>query len=89
MLYNYVQDTQHNDDPTEEELHDREKLDNHLIKLIKKDKMHINDKMTRSCRAGLVRGAVTGCITGGMLGGVAGGALFGIINPLMIYIGEE
>jgi hypothetical protein len=89
MLYYYVQNNQHDEEPTEEELHDREKLDKHIVRLIKKDKLHIKDKMSKSCQAGLVRGALTGCITGGLVGGVAGGALFGIINPLMIYIGVD
>jgi hypothetical protein len=89
ILYNYI----HNDDdkyePSEEEFNDRKKLDKHILKMMKKEQININDKMTKSCRAGLIRGALTGCITGGMVGGVMGGALFGVVNPLMIYLGED
>jgi hypothetical protein len=88
MLYNYVQE----DDiyePSEDELNDREKLDKHVLKMIKKEQCNINKKMSKSCRTGLIRGSLTGCITGGLVGGVTGGALFGVVNPLMIYLGED
>jgi hypothetical protein len=88
MLYNYVQ-TDDKYEPSKEELNDREKLDKHVLKMMKKEQITINDKMTKSCRSGLIRGALTGCITGGLVGGVAGGALFGVVNPLMIYLGED
>ena len=88
MLYNYVQDAD-NYEPSEDELNDREKLDKHVLKMMKQEKCNINDKMTKSCRAGLIRGALTGCITGGIVGGVTGGALFSVVNPLMIYLGED
>jgi hypothetical protein len=89
MLYNYVNDDDDDNDDTYEELIDRKKLDMHVLKIMKKEQCNINDKMTRACRAGLIRGALTGCITGGMVGGITGGALFGVVNPLLIYLGED
>ena len=88
MWYNYVTDDKICD-PSEDELLDRNTLDKHVLKLIKKEHCHINDKMSKSCRAGMIRGALTGCITGGLVGGVTGGALFGFVNPLLVYLGED
>jgi hypothetical protein len=89
MLYNYVNNIDDEDDDYYEYEEDRKKIDKHVLKMMKKEQCPINDKMTKSCRSGLIRGALTGCITGGMVGGVTGGALFGVVNPLMIYLGED
>jgi hypothetical protein len=99
MLYNYVNDEDEDDYEYDydydydydlpKELIDRKKIDNHVLKIMKKEQCTINDKMTKACRSGMIRGALTGCITGGFVGGITGGTLFGIVNPLLIYLEED
>ena len=70
------------------EIHDipPEKTNKILADLIKKQNMNTNEKLWNSCKEGVIKGCVTGGITGGMVGAVSGGALFGIANPLLLYI---
>lgn len=63
-----------------------EKADKILADLIKKQTMNSNEKLWNSCKEGVIKGCVTGGITGGMAGAISGGALFGIANPLLLYI---
>jgi len=63
-----------------------EKTNKILADLIKKQNMNTNEKLWNSCKEGVIKGCVTGGITGGMVGAVSGGALFGIANPLLLYI---
>ena len=51
-----------------------------------KKNMNNNEKLWNSCKEGVIKGCVTGGITGGMAGAISGGALFGIANPLLLYI---
>jgi len=44
--------------------------------------------MLVSSKEGFMKGGVTGCITGGIPGAVSGGFLFGIANPIIVYINE-
>ena len=54
-----------------------------------KDETELLNKLLTGCREGMLRGCLTGSVTGGVIGSITGGALFGLINPLMIYINEK
>jgi hypothetical protein len=50
---------------------------------------HAHSRYLKSCHAGLIRGIVTGCALGnfGFISAIHQGAVFGIMNPVMLYIG--
>ena len=54
----------------------------------KSSKKRLNDKLTSSCKDGIIRGMVTGYITGGLSGAITNGTLFGVANPIIFYISE-
>lgn len=64
----------------------REKIDDTLIDMVAERNRTLSDKMWLSCKDGLIKGSVTGAITGGFIGGISGGAIFGVANPVLLYI---
>ena len=48
----------------------------------------MSDKLIISCKEGIIKGYITGWITGGFMGGIIGGSLFGVCNPLLLYIND-
>ena len=64
------------------------KVNKVLGDLVRKHEIDTNERLWKSCKEGVIKGCVTGGITGGFVGAVSGGALFGIANPLLLYINE-
>jgi hypothetical protein len=49
----------------------------------------LSDKLWIACKDGLVKGCITGLMTGGFMAGISSGAIFGIVNPLVLYANES
>lgn len=49
----------------------------------------LSDRLWIACKDGLIKGCITGTLTGGFAAGVAGAAVFGIVNPVILYANES
>lgn len=64
-------------------------ITNEMKKLVKEKNKSLIDKMIISSKEGFMKGGVTGCITGGIPGAISGGFLFGVANPIIIFVNES
>lgn len=64
-------------------------FENEIQNILRERRRPLLNKLLTGCREGMLRGCLTGSVTGGVIGSITGGALFGLINPLMIYINEK
>jgi hypothetical protein len=54
--------------------------------IVHKKKRPIQQKMVLACQDGLLKGCITGAIMGGVPGAISSGMLFGLANPIVLYI---
>lgn len=66
-----------------------EEVKKNMKKMINKEKKKsIYNRMINSCYTGLIRGGAVGLASGKRSGAFAGAIMFGIINPIVLYVQE-
>ena len=66
-----------------------DKKDKVLKKIIQTEESSLSTKMIKSCKSGIMTGCLAGGLSGGLTGAIASGAIFGITNPIIVYISES
>ena len=67
----------------------QEKINTVVKGIIKNNEKKTHHKLARACKSGMLRGCVTGGINGGLDGMIAGGVMYGLANPIIIYLSNR
>lgn len=87
VAHNYIARTKNINNIPYEQYHEEIKENMKNI-FNKREKKSIYNRMVNSCYTGLIRGGAVGLASGKRSGAFAGAIMFGIINPIVLYIQE-
>ena len=65
----------------------KEEIEKKIQKLIDNDSKPIKEKLINSCKTGMINGFLSGIMSGGFSGCVIGSASYGLVNPMIEYLG--